>query len=252
MTERSGAQRVAVVVGASSGVGLALARRLALAGQRVAMLARRPSELDNQAGLIAQATDAERVRAFVHDCGDLESVEPMLERIEAEMGSVDDLYFVAGVMPEVGPEEYSTEKDALQFQVNTLGCVAWCNAMAPRMIERKAGRIVAVTSVAGDRGRSGRPGYCASKAGQDAHLEAIRNRLFQHGIPVTTIRLGQVHTPMTAGLDLKGALTADQAAEAIQKARGKGRVVYVPFKWRIIMGVIKSIPSFVFRRLNIP
>jgi len=233
-------------------VGLALSRWLAVQGESVAMLARREVELDNQARLINEAVGSELAHAFVHDCAVLDSVPGALEAIEARLGPVGQLYFVAGVMPEVGPEEYSTEKDALQFQVNTLGCVAWCNALAPRMVARKQGQILAVTSVAGDRGRSGRPGYCASKGGQDTFLEALRNRLAKDGVPVTTIRLGQVQTPMTEGMELKGAITADQAAAAIYKARSKGRVVYIPFKWRIIMGVIKHIPSFVFRRLNIP
>jgi len=241
----------AVVVGASSGVGLALARRLALEGHPVAMLARREEELTHHAGLINDAVGSERAFPFVHDCGDPATVGPALDAVEAKLGPVEDLYFLAGVMPEVAPDEYSTEKDALQFQVNTVGCVAWCNAVAPRFLARKKGRILGVTSVAGDRGRSGRPGYCASKAGQDAFLEGMRNRLWRQGIPVTTIRLGQVHTPMTEGLELKGAITADQAAAGILKARGKG-IVYLPFKWRIIMTIVKSIPSFVFRKLNVP
>jgi NAD(P)-dependent dehydrogenase (short-subunit alcohol dehydrogenase family) len=71
-------------------------------------------------------------------------------------------------------------------------------------------------------------------------------------VRVTTIRPGFVDTPMTAGLDLKGAISADRAAELILRARDRKRaIVYVPGKWRPIMFVIRNIPSFVFRRLSI-
>jgi NAD(P)-dependent dehydrogenase (short-subunit alcohol dehydrogenase family) len=143
-------------------------------------------------------------------------------------------------------------KDRQQVQVNMLGCIAWGNAAARRFLARKAGCFVGVSSVAGDRGRVGRPVYNASKAGMDCYLEALRNRLWRHGVQVTTIRPGFVETPMTAGLKLKGAIPADKAAELILRARDRRKAVaYVPGKWRLIMTVIKLIPSFLFRRLSI-
>ena len=109
-----------------------------------------------------------------------------------------------------------------------------------------------MTSVAGDRGRIDRPGYNASKAGQDSHLESLRNRLWRHGVKVTTVRPGPVTTPMTEGLKVAMAISAEKAARAILRARSRrSAIAYVPFRWRVIMAVIKSIPSFVFRRLNV-
>ena len=108
------------------------------------------------------------------------------------------------------------------------------------------------SSVAQDRGRIGRPVYNASKAGMDTYLEALRNRLWRHGVQVTTIRPGFVETPMTAGLKLKGAIPADTAAAKILQARDRQQAIaYVPGKWRLVMFVIRCIPSFVFRRLSI-
>ena len=133
-----------------------------------------------------------------------------------------------------------------------LGCIAWGNAAARRFQQRKAGCIVGISSVAQDRGRIGRPVYNASKAGMDTYLEALRNRLWRHGVRVTTVRPGFVETPMTAGLKLKGAISADAAAAQILRARDRQRaIVYVPGKWRWIMFVIRCIPSFVFRKLSI-
>lgn len=249
MSPRSG---TCIVVGASSGIGLAVARRLAQSGRKVAMLARREGELQAQAALIDEALGRQAAFPYVHDAADVDSAEALFERIEAELGEVDELHYVAGVMPDVGPDEFDLDKDRLQVQVNMLGCIAWGNAAARRFQPRRKGCIVGVSSVAQDRGRIGRPVYNASKAGMDTYLEALRNRLWRHGVQVTTIRPGFVLTPMTEGLDLKGAIPADKAAELVLKARDKGAAIrYVPGKWRLVMFVIRNIPSFVFRKLSI-
>ena len=249
MPSRSG---TCIVVGSSSGIGLAVARRLALSGRKVAMLARRSSELAAQVATTNDVLGKPLAHAYVHDAADLDAAEPLFARIEQELGPVDEVHFVAGVMPEVGKDEFDLGKDRLQVQVNMLGCIAWANAAARRFQARKAGCFVGVSSVAQDRGRIGKPGYHASKAGMDTFLEALRNRLWRHGVQVTTIRPGFVETPMTAGLKLKGAIPADKAAELILKARDRGAAIaYVPGKWRLIMFVIRNIPSFVFRRLSI-
>ena len=240
------------MVGASSGIGLAVARRLAQGGRKVAMLARRERELAAQVHTANDVLGKPLAHAYVHDAGDLDAVEPLFARIEQELGPVDEVHFVAGVMPPVAIDEFDLAKDRQQVQVNMLGCMAWANAAAKRFLARKSGCFVGVSSVAQDGGRVGKPGYHASKAGMDTFLESLRNRLWRHGVQVTTIRPGFVETPMTQGLRLKGAISADRAAELILKARDRRKTVaYVPFKWRLIMFVIRNIPSFLFRRLSI-
>ena len=249
MSSRKG---TCIVVGASSGIGLAVARRLCLEGRKVAMLARREPELRALAAAIDDGLGQPAAFPYAHDAADLAAAEPLFACIEAEVGEVDELHFVAGVMPEVGPDEYDLDKDRQQVEVNMLGCIAWGNAAARRFSARGRGCIVGVSSVAQDRGRIGRPVYNASKAGMDTYLEALRNRLWRRGVRVTTIRPGFVLTPMTEGLPLKGAISADRAAELILRARDDEKAIaYVPGKWRPIMFVIRNIPSFVFRRLSV-
>jgi NAD(P)-dependent dehydrogenase (short-subunit alcohol dehydrogenase family) len=97
-----------------------------------------------------------------------------------------------------------------------------------------------------------RPGYNASKAAQDCHLEALRNRLWRHGVRVTTVRPGPVTTPMTAGLKVPMPISAERCAAAIVRARDRQRaIVYVPWQWWPIMAVLRHIPSFVFRKTKI-
>lgn len=242
----------AIVVGASSGIGAALARRLALEGRKVALLARREPELRAVALTIDRGTGQALAFSYPHDAARGEEAEPLFARIEQELGEVGELHYVAGVMPEVGRQEFDLDKDRIQMEVNALGCIAWCNAAARRFLQRGKGHIVGVSSVSQDRGRTGRPGYHASKAAMDTFLESLRNRLWRHGVRVTTIRPGFVETPMTEGLELRGAISADRAAGLILKARDRGRTIaYVPWKWRPIMFVIRNIPSFVFRRMDI-
>ncbi|MFN9758633.1 MAG: SDR family NAD(P)-dependent oxidoreductase [Planctomycetota bacterium] len=241
-----------LVVGASSGIGLALARRLALSGRKVAMLARRDRELAAQAATTNDALGRQAAFAYAHDAADVDAVEPLFARIEQDLGPVDEVHFVAGVMPDVAIDEFDLGKDRHQVQVNMLGCIAWGNAAARRFLARKAGCFVGVSSVAGDRGRVGRPVEHPPNGGLGGDREALRNRLWRHGVQVTTIRPGFVETPMTAGLKLKGAIPADTAAGLILRARDRRKAVaYVPGKWRLIMTVIKLIPSFLFRRLSI-
>ena len=247
-------QHPAIVVGASQGMGEALARRLAQDGTKVALLARRREEVERIAGEINEKRGAELAFGFSHDVLERDKVEPLWEEIEAKLGSeVGQLYYLAGVMPDVEPDEFDTGKDSLQFRVNTLGSVAWVNAAARRFQKQGFGVICGVTSVAQDRGRIGRPGYNASKAGMDTHLEAIRNRLWRKGVTVTTIRPGFVDTPMTKGVEgMFWLISADRAAELILKCvRKRKAIAYIPARWRLMMFVIRNIPSFVFRKLNV-
>jgi decaprenylphospho-beta-D-erythro-pentofuranosid-2-ulose 2-reductase len=247
--------RTAIVVGASSGIGEAVARRLAAEGLRVALVARREPELRAVADSIGAATKDGRAVYRVHDVRDGAAVPAVWDSVERELGPVDLLVFAAGTMPAVGENEYTWEKDRETVEVNLVGALAWFDQAALRMQAARRGTIVGVSSVAGDRGRRGNPAYAASKSGMNTVLESLRNRLSRHGVTVCTVRPGFVDTPMTRGLALPKRLTvsADHAARLILAAARRSRGVdrYVPGRWALILFVIRHIPSFVFRRLSI-
>lgn len=247
--------KTAIVVGASSGMGEAVARRLAAEGCRVALVARRAAELAAVAESIGKATVDGRVVVRTHDVADGAAVPAIWDSVERELGAVDLLVFAAGIMPAVGESEYSFEKDRAILEVNLIGAVAWLDEAALRMETARRGTIVGISSVAGDRGRRGSPAYATSKAAMNCLLEALRNRLARRGVTVCTIRPGYVDTPMTKDLHLPARMTisAALAAQLILSAARKKRGVdvYVPGRWAFIMFVIRNIPSFVFRRLSI-
>jgi NAD(P)-dependent dehydrogenase (short-subunit alcohol dehydrogenase family) len=243
----------ALVVGASSGMGEALARRLASEGTRVAMVARRATDLQRIMDDINSAAGEKRAVAIAHDVRAVDEVPDLFQEIARELGGLDLVIFAAGVMPEVAPDEFDTAKDREMLDVNLLGAVAWLNQAADRFARLGRGTIVGIGSVAGDRGRAPNPVYCTSKAGLHAYLEALRNRLARLGVRVVTIKPGFVDTAMTRGKDgLFWLISADEAAETILRQAEKGAVsAYVPARWRWLMLVVRSIPSFIFTRLGI-
>ena len=245
--------RHALVIGASSGIGEAMARRLAAGGTRVALVARRGDELERVTDQINAEGGEDRAIYRVHDVRDTDEVPELFQSIARELGGLDLVVYSAGVMYPVSFDEFNSEKDLAMLDVNLRGAVAWLGPAAERFSRLHAGTIVGIGSVAGDRGRSGNPAYCTAKAGLHTYLEAIRNRVARDGVNVVTIKPGFVDTAMTRGLDgLFWLISADRAAEIILRKAERGvTVAYVPARWRWVMLIITSIPSFIFRRLKV-
>ena len=235
-----------IVVGASSGIGAALAQELSKQGHVLGLVARREDRLDE----IASSLPGEAVTLASDVCSKDAGTD--FRRLVDQLGGLDSIYFVAGVMPDVGPKEFNTEKDVLTFDVNVSGMVRWLNPAAEMFQEAGAGSLVAVSSVAGDRGRRGSPAYGASKAAVTTYMESLRNRLSVQGVHVMTVKPGPVETPMTQELGaLPFMVKPDLVARTIVKAaRKKRNTIYVPGRWRPIMWVIRSIPGFIFRKMN--
>lgn len=248
-------KRLAIVVGASSGIGAAIVRQLVHEGYRVAALARsatRLAELGDACAPLARSSGGS-LAVHAHDVHDSNAVPALLERIAREQGGVHLLVYSAGIMPVVAPDEYDTESDLDLIAVNLSGCVAWCNAAARLFQTQRSGTIVGVSSIAGDRGRKGNPVYCTTKAAMNTYLEALRNRLAESGVHVCTVKPGFVDTVMTQGKEgLFWLISAEDAARHIlDAARSRANVRYVPRRWWLVGVVIRSIPSFLFRHLKV-
>ncbi len=242
----------AIVVGASSGIGAAIARRLAAGGTAVALVGRREAELESVAGAIRTAGG----RALVarHDVTDYADVPATFERLVSELGGLDLIVYAAGTMhvPEEG--EYDFAKDRAMIEVNLLGAMAWLNLAAARFEACRGGTIVGISSIAGERGRRTMPGYTTSKAALTAWLEALRNRVSRHGVNVVTVKPGFVDTVMTRHLARKPMIiSAERAADLILEAacRGGSPSTFVPGRWGLVAFVLRHIPSFLFRKLDL-
>jgi short-subunit dehydrogenase len=246
------ATKTAIIIGASSGVGAALARRLAREGYALGLIARRVDRLQE---LCDEITDAHYTRAFAyqHDVVNTAEVPALLDRITTDLGDLDLFIYCAGVLFPNDPTAYQADEDQFMLQVNLVGAAAWINPVAQRFQQKHVGHIVGIGSIAGARGRRGMPAYTASKAGLHTYLEGMRNRLWRDGVTVTTIKLGQVETDMLKNADrTRRPISADRAAELIWRAIAQHKqTVYVPPWWRWIGLAVQHLPSIIFRRLNI-
>jgi decaprenylphospho-beta-D-erythro-pentofuranosid-2-ulose 2-reductase len=247
--------RYALIIGASSGTGLALAQSLASKGTRVALVARRADRLKEACDQINKAAGAAIATAYPYDVQDSTGVPALMQQILQELGGLDLVVYSAGIMPSATASEYSIEDDLAVLETNLLGAVAWLNEAARLFSKQQKGTIVGLTSVSGDRGRRGTRAYGASKAGLTTYLESLRNSLTVQGVHVATIKLGYVATDMIAGQKLPRFLPVISPEEAAQQilavANSKQQTVYIPRIWQAIMALIKATPSPLFRKLNI-
>lgn len=237
-----------IVVGASSGMGAAIARQLAAGGAQVAAVARRAAQLDALGG-----ASGGRIRPYPFDTADVDAVAPLFDRIVTDLGGLDGLVYAAGAMPPIDEGEYAFAKDRTMVDVNLLGAMAWMNLAAARFEAARGGTIIGISSVAGERGRRKNPAYAATKAGLTAYLEALRNRCSRYGVNVVTVKPGFVDTDMTRGLPgLFWLISADDAASRILRlaARGNSASGYIPRRWGLVMAIIRAVPSPIFRKLN--
>lgn len=247
-------RRRGIIIGASDGLGAALARRLAREGYSLALLARREDKLEAVCSEINRSFGQQAAYAYVHDVVDNEKVPALLRKIVADLGGLDLVIFCSGInYPPGGIDKFNFENDRQMIETNLIGAMAWLSPIAEMFQSAKAGQIVGIGSVAGDRGRVGNPGYNTSKAGLATYLEALRNRLTRYGVNVLTVKPGFMKTDMLKAAQggTPFAITPEKAAEDIWKAMQKRRqVIYTPALWRWIMLAIQHTPSFIFRKLS--
>lgn len=169
--------------------------------------------------------------------------------------SSDLLFCATGYLGE-GTEEglYDQKNTELIIDINYAKLVPVLTFFAKKMERQRAGTMIVLSSVAGERGRQSNFIYGSAKAGLTAYLSGLRNYMFERKVHVLTIKPGFMDTKMTEGLPLNPKLTATpkQAAEAIYKAYKSGKnVAYILPIWRIIMLIIKNIPEFIFKKLKL-
>lgn len=246
----------AIVVGASSGIGAAVAKRLAREGATVGLVARRAERLES-VGAEVEAAGGTAV-LVEHDVTDYDSVPAAFDGLVAGLGGLDLIVYAAGAMPAVDEHEYAFEKDRQMVEVNLLGAMAWLNPAAAHMEAARSGVIVGISSIAGERGRRGNPGYGASKAALTVWLEGLRNKADRYGVRVVTVKPGFVDTEMFRSAGLEGTppglspISADACAAKILAMARKGALSgFVPRRWGLVAMIISAIPSWLFRKTNV-
>jgi short-subunit dehydrogenase len=239
--------RVAVVTGASSGIGRELARLLAANGVAVGLTARRGDRLDDLAREIGEAGG--RAAVATADAADPKAVRAALKALSDELGPVDLLVANAGVAINNSATAFDPAGVRQMFEVNVLAVTEAIAAVLPGMLERGQGRIVGVSSLAGYRGLPGSSGYAATKAALTNLLEGLRIEIEPRGVGVTIVEPGFVATPMTAGAPFARPWewTAERAARRIVRGiERRQRVVRFPGPLVAIQRVVSVLPAWIY------
>lgn len=234
----------AIIVGASSGIGKALATLLVQNGYQVGITGRRTQHLES---LKASATEQFIVSAF--DCTTADNGKK-LEALTAALGGLDLLIVSAGT----GEINYKLDT-SIEQQTNQLNVMAFTDIVDwgyRYFALQKHGHLVAITSIAGLRGGKAAPAYGASKAYQINYLEGLRQKAHNSGlaITITDIRPGFVDTDMAKGPGKFWVASPEKAAKQLYRHMlNKRSVAYVTHRWRLIAILLKLMPRWLFNRL---
>jgi decaprenylphospho-beta-D-erythro-pentofuranosid-2-ulose 2-reductase len=242
-----------LIIGASSAIAAACAREWVKEDAGFFLVARNAEKLaQTAADLIARGAGA----TYTHqmDSTDLDAHQSMLDACANALGKIDIALIAHGSLP----NQAACEKDAClaqqEFVNNGMSVIALLTRLANRLEQQRSGTIAVITSVAGDRGRPSNYLYGSAKSAVSTFCEGLRARLFKVGVHLIDIRPGFVASPMTQRLRLPAALVAEPKVVARRMVTGIERkldVLYVPDYWRLIMLVIRWIPEFVFKRMNL-
>jgi len=244
--------RKVLLLGAASAIAQETARLLAADGDQLYLVDR------NEAGLDVVARDlklrgAAQVDSMVADLNDFDTHDTILERAGTALSGLDVAILAYGLLGDQTEAEADFAHAELILRTNFLSAASLLTRIANEFQSAGRGTIIAISSVAGDRGRQSNYVYGSAKGALSLFLQGLRNRLHEHGVRVVTVKPGFVDTPMTAHMEL-GLLCVkpETVARGIYRAIDRGSdVAYLPWFWWPIITVIKLIPEPIFKRLKL-
>ena len=221
-----------MITGASAGIGRGLALEIASRGGHLALVARRED-------LLHQIVDEAKQRnvkaiAATADVRDVKAVWEAADGFRKELGPIDILIANAGIGTSDHATRLTPEHAANVIGINVLGAVNSVAAVLPEMVERKQGRLVAISSLAAYRGLAKSAAYCASKAALTAYFESLRIDLRHTGVGVTIIHPGFIKTALTSGREAKMPylMELDKGVKKIVSAIEREKKSYA-FPWQL-------------------
>jgi short-subunit dehydrogenase len=231
----------AIVIGASSGIGRALAKKLSTEGYAVGITGRRLELLQSLAQEIGSHA---HLRAM--DASHPDNAVRVFQELAKEMGGVDLVVYNAGV--DYSVREFDWKADFATTQVNALGFVAIANTALLLFIQQNSGHLVCISSIAGIRSNGRAPAYSASKAYMSNYLYGLRQKTAGKPIYFTDIRPGYVRTDMIKDRPkaIWCATPEEAAAQICEAIRKKKRMAYVTRRWWLIAQILRFAPDFIY------
>ena len=253
MSSRRGSSPPRVlIVGATSAIARAVARGFAARQAEFFLVGRQRERLEAVAADL-RTRGAGRIETLALDASDLASHDRLVSSAQAALSGLDVALIAHGSLSDQPRCNVSAEATLDALRINGTSVVSLLARLAPVFESQRSGAIVAISSVAGDRGRQSNYAYGAAKAMVSAFMQGLRNRLASHGVQVLTVKPGFVDTPMTASVK-KGLLwaTPDRVGADIVRAIDRRKdVLYTPWFWRFVMMVLRAIPEPIFKRLKL-
>ncbi|MCL2779483.1 MAG: SDR family NAD(P)-dependent oxidoreductase [Polyangiaceae bacterium] len=254
----------AVVLGGTTGIGRALAQRLAARGDAVflmgldeADLARSASDLKSRSAGQTRQTGQTRqgggnVGYAVCNLEKPEGFVAALDAADAALNNFDTVIVTAAMYATQEALEADIELTQRLVTVNYANTVVFCEHVRKRLLSRGGGWLTVFSSVAGDRGRKPVGIYGSSKAGIARYLEALDHKYHTGGLSVLCVKPGFVKTGMTAGLKPPPfAGDPDQVADDVLRAMDARKpILYTPHVWALVMMGIRHLPRFVMRKIS--
>ncbi len=239
-------------LGATKGMGRALARLMAERGDALCLLGRNVADLERSAADLGVRGAAGPVRCTACDLERPETFASAIDAAREALGGLDAVVVTAGVF--AAQEELEADPTLAErlVRVNFSNTVLFCETAKKALLEEGGGTLCVFSSVAGERGRKPVIIYGAAKAGLTRYLEGLDHKHRADGLRVITVKPGFVKTSMTAGLEPPPfAGEPDAVARRVLAAIDRGApVVYAPAPWRPIMAVIRTLPRAIMRRIN--
>lgn len=249
MAQRPQSPRTALITGASSGIGRALAERLAARGTEVVLVARRIELLDQvRRGIESRGG---RARALALDVSQPERVVEAIQHLDREI-ELDMVVANAGIAGSTPANKLTWEAIAPMFQINVIGAIATLTAALPAMIARNRGHVVGVSSLAGMRGLPKTAAYSSTKAALSTFLESLAIDLEGSSVYVSDVRPGYVKTDLTRDRPYKMPMLMElaDAIEIIGDGLEAGdRVIAFPAPLANALAATRMLPVAAYRKL---
>ena len=244
-------QSLVFITGASSGIGQALAHRYHQAGFRLALVARRTSEVKTWAS--AQGISPDSYEIYSADVSVTDSIVAAGRDCIARQGVPDVVIANAGISVGMDTAVLSDiDVMARTFATNNIGMAATFQPFVDAMVQRGSGTLVGIGSVAGIRGLPGHGAYCASKAAVISYCESLRGELRPHGVRVVTVSPGYIDTPLTQQNRYSMPFLmqpADFADRAFRTIRAGVSYRVIPWQMGVVAKLLRMLPNPLFDKV---
>ena len=241
-----------LIFGATSSIAIHCAKIWAARGDALYLVGRNEERLKIIVDDL-KVRGASQIENYCVDLNNIDRHETILDAAEAKLTGIDTVMNAHGTLSKQVSCEQSVEETLAEIKTNALSTISLLTLIANRFEAKKDGTIAVISSVAGDRGRASNYIYGSAKAMITTFTSGLRQRLHKSNVSVVTIKPGFVDTPMTSEIK-KGLLWVKPASvvtKIVKAIDTKKDEVYVPSYWRVVIFLIRVIPSSIYKRLRI-